>query len=213
MRNQRSSRMMSLAAVVVAGCVSAQSWTAAQAEQNSSRNGRHGAPAKGKVSAADRKFMMKAAQGGMAEVTLGQLATQRASDSAVKGFGQHMVRDHSKANAQLQQLAARKGVTLPRDIGAEHKAALARLSRLPGPAFDRAYMKDMVEDHEKDVSEFREESREARDANLKAWAAKTLPTLQQHLQMARSINQSVSHGAGGHGSAMSGMKDNHAAHH
>jgi putative membrane protein len=205
MRNQRSSKMTPMVAVVVAGLVSVQGWNPAQAEQH----GQQSAQAKGKVSSGDRKFMMEAARGGMMEVKLGQVATRRASSSAVKQFGQRMVRDHSKANAQLKQLAARKDVSLPQDIGAEHKAVYSRLSRLSGPAFDRAYMKDMVEDHVKDVSEFREQSKEAHDANLKAWAAKTLPTLQEHLQMARTINQRVN----GHASTGNGPNSNHMAHH
>jgi putative membrane protein len=209
MRSQGSIKMTSVVAVVVAGFVGVQSGDAVQAEQKAPAKAQQSVQAKGKVSAGDRKFMMEAAQGGMTEVKLGQLAERRASSNSVKQFGQRMVRDHSKANAQLKQLAARRGVSVPQDIGAEHKAVYARLSRLSGPAFDRAYMQDMVEDHVKDVSEFREQSKDAHDANVKAWAAKTLPTLQEHLRMARAINQSVSH----RGTTGSGAKDNHAAHH
>lgn len=138
------------------------------------------------VPAADQQFMMKAAQGGMAEVQLGNLAKDHASSQAVKDFGQHMVDDHTKANDELKDLASRKNVTLPSAVDAKDQATMDRLSKLNGAAFDRAYMKDMVMDHKKDVAEFQKEANSGRDSDVKSWASKTLPTLQQHLQMAQS---------------------------
>jgi len=122
------------------------------------------------------------------EVELGRLAAQKAQSADVKRFGQRMVDDHSKANAELKTLASAKGVTLPADMNAEGKEEQAKLSKLSGAEFDKEYMSLMVEDHEKDVSEFEKESRDQDDPDVKAFAAKTLPTLQQHLQMAQSIN-------------------------
>jgi putative membrane protein len=139
----------------------------------------------------DHTFVTKAAQGGLAEVKLGQLATQKASSSDVKAFGQQMVDDHSKANDELKQLASTKGITLPTDTDAKHQATYDRLSKLSGAEFDRAYMKDMVSDHKEDVSEFRTESQRGSDPDVKAWAAKTLPTLEHHLQMAESTDAKV----------------------
>src|SRR5689334_10757965 len=107
----------------------------------------------------DSAFVTKAAVGGLAEVKLGQLATQKASSSDVKQFGQQMVDDHGKANEELKQLASSKGITLPTDLDAKHQATYDRLSKLDGAAFDRAYMQDMVADHNEDVSEFRRESK------------------------------------------------------
>jgi putative membrane protein len=133
-------------------------------------------------------FVSKAAVGGMAEVKLGQLAVQKASNPDVKAFGQQMVDDHGKANDELKQLASSKGMTLPTDIDAKHQATYDRLSKLDGAEFDRAYMKDMLADHKMDVSEFRRESKSGSDPDVKAWAAKTLPTLEHHLQMAESTN-------------------------
>jgi len=141
----------------------------------------------GSVAAADRQFMTHAAQGGMAEVRLGQLASDHATADTVKQFGQRMVQDHSKANDELSQLAQHKGVDLPKDLDADHQATVDRLSKLSGSDFDRAYMRDMVRDHVEDVREFQRESRGAQDADLKAWVVKTLPTLQEHLRMARAI--------------------------
>jgi putative membrane protein len=142
-------------------------------------------------SAADAKFIKEAAEGGMAEVALGQLAVEKASSADVKKFGQRMVDDHSKANDQLKQLAFQKNVSLPQDLNAKDKAAKARLEKLSGEQFDQAYMKDMVKDHTKDVSDFKRESMSAQDPDVKKFAAETLPTLEDHLKQATSIAPST----------------------
>ena len=141
--------------------------------------------------AADNDFVMKAAQGGMAEVELGNLAVKQASSSKVKQFGQRMVDDHSKANDELKQVASTKGVTLPTTIGAKHQATVNRLSKMSGAEFDKAYMQDMVKDHQEDVAEFKRESTSGDDPDVKAFAAKTLPTLQEHLKMAQDTMKQV----------------------
>jgi putative membrane protein len=139
------------------------------------------------LSSSDRTFIMKAAQGGMAEVELGQLASQNGSSDEVKKFGQRMVDDHTKANDQLKQLAQSKGVPVPTDLSAKDKATKDRLSKMNGAEFDRAYMKDMVQDHTKDVAEFRKESTSAKDPDVKSFASQTLPTLEDHLKEAKGI--------------------------
>ncbi len=142
----------------------------------------------GALSAADSKFMHEAATGGMAEVEMGRLAADKASSADVKQFGQRMVTDHGKANDELKALAQQKNVTLPAALDAQHKPTVDRLSKLSGAAFDRAYMREMVNDHNKDVAAFKKESTSASDADLKAWAGKTLPTLQEHQTMAKEID-------------------------
>lgn len=142
-------------------------------------------------SSADHQFVMEAAQGGMAEVELGQLAADKAQSSEVKQFGQRMVTDHGKANDELKTLAQTKNITLPTDIGAKNKATKDRLSKLSGAEFDRAYMQAMVTDHRKDVNEFEKESKSGKDPDVKAWASKTLPTLQEHMQLAQSASRSA----------------------
>jgi len=134
---------------------------------------------------ADRTFVTKAAQGGLAEVELGNLAAQKASSDEVKRFGQHMVDDHTKANDELKSIAAAKGETVPGSIDAKDMALKNHLSSLTGAAFDKAYMEDMVKDHKADVAEFQKEADHGTDPEVKAFAQKTLPTLQQHLQMAQ----------------------------
>ncbi|MEA2339464.1 MAG: putative rane protein [Thermoanaerobaculia bacterium] len=133
----------------------------------------------------DKEFVMKAAQGGMAEVMMGQLASSKGTSPDVKNFGNRMVTDHGKANDELKQLAQNKGLALPADADKESKEMSDKLSKLSGKDFDREYIGGMVEDHEKDVKEFEKASKEAKDPDLKAWATKTLPTLQDHLKMAK----------------------------
>ena len=143
------------------------------------------------VFAADEMFVMKVAKGGMAEVELGKLAAEKGSNDAVKKFGQRMADDHGKANDELATLAKSKNITMPTEIGPAEKALRDRLTKLSGPAFDQAYMKAMVSDHVKDIAEFRTESRSGKDPDVKAWATKTLPTLEEHLKLARDANGAV----------------------
>jgi len=134
---------------------------------------------------ADNTFLTAAAEGGMAEVELGHLAVQKASNPAVKQFGQRMIDDHTKINDELKALAARKGLTLPSTVSAKDKATMKRLSILNGREFDRTYMEDMVKDHEADIDEFQLESNDGADPDLKSFAEKTLPILHEHLQIAQ----------------------------
>lgn len=140
---------------------------------------------------ADSTFAKKAAAGGMAEVKFGQLAQQKASSRAVKQFGERMVTDHSKANSQLKGVASKNDITLPSGLDAKDQATYDKLSKLSGTAFDRAYMKDMVSDHEKDVSEFKREASMGKNSDVKNFASQTLPTLQEHLTLARQTEQQV----------------------
>jgi putative membrane protein len=143
----------------------------------------------GQLSPSDKQFVMKAAQGGLAEVQLGQLAAQNGNSDRVKQFGQRMVDDHSKANDQLKQVAQQKGVTIPTELSAKDQAEKDRLSKLKGDAFDRAYMKHMVMDHKTDVAEFQKEAKSGKDNDVKNFASQTLPILQDHLKEAQQVQQ------------------------
>jgi putative membrane protein len=147
---------------------------------------------KGAKPRVDKTFIYNAAEGGMAEVGLGQLAVKKASSQEVKTFGQHMVDDHSKANEELKSLAQSKGVELPKSMGTKNKSIMTKLEKLNGAAFDRTYMSDMVKDHQEDVKEFQHEAGHGADPDVKAWAGKTLPTLQHHLQMAMDTQKALS---------------------
>lgn len=138
------------------------------------------------VSTLDQQFANQAAEAGLAEVQLGQLAVQRASSSEVKEYAQEMVQDHTQANNELQQLAAQKGITLPQSLNQQHQTARTNLSNLSGEAFDRAYMDLMKQDHAKVVSLFQQQANQGQDPELRNWAAKTLPALQEHAQTAQS---------------------------
>ena len=144
----------------------------------------------GSLNSQDSKFLMEAAMGGLMEVELGRVAAQKASSDAVKQFGQRMVDDHGAANTELMSLATSKGVTLPTALDEKHQKDVTNLSAMSGADFDRAYMKMMVSDHVKDVSEFEKQSTKGTDPDLKAFASKTLPTLQEHLKMAKSVEGS-----------------------
>ncbi|PSH03468.1 MAG: DUF305 domain-containing protein [Acidobacteria bacterium] len=135
----------------------------------------------------DQMFMMKAAQGGMAEVKLGDLAKQNGKADAVKQFGNRMVTDHTKANDELQQLASQKGVALPAEESSKDKRTFQMLKSKKGSEFDKTYMHEMVKDHETDVEEFRWETQAGKDPDVRAWAQKTLPVLEQHLASAKEI--------------------------
>ena len=139
------------------------------------------------VTGGDLAFMNDAAPGGMAEVELGKMAASKAQNAEVKAFGQKMVEDHSKAGEELKQLAAQKKVMLPPDVLPAHKQLMEKLSKLSGADFDKEYVAAMVEAHEKDVAAFENVSKTAADADVKAFATKTLPTLKMHLEMIKAM--------------------------
>jgi putative membrane protein len=148
------------------------------------------APAKaGKSAAADTAFVMEAAKGGMMEVAKGKVAAQKASRDDVKKFAQQMVDDHTKAGDELKTIASGKNITLPPDQpSAKDQAMLDKMSKMEGAAFDQAYIADQVKDHEKTIALFEKEARSGKDAELKAFAEKTLPTLKDHLTAVRALS-------------------------
>jgi len=139
----------------------------------------------------DATFAKRADQADLAEVKMGELAQQKAANPAVKQFGERMVTDHSKANTELKQAAAKDNITLPTSMTAKDQATYDKLSKLSGSQFDRQYIKDQVSDHEKVISEFQKEADESGNSNIKNFASQTLPTLQEHLKLARQADQQV----------------------
>ncbi|HXO62346.1 MAG TPA: DUF4142 domain-containing protein [Candidatus Acidoferrales bacterium] len=139
----------------------------------------------------DVHFAKEAARGGMAEVKLGQLAQEKGSSDTVKTFGKRMVDDHSKAGDKLKEVASHESITLPSDLSAKDQATYDRLSKLNGAAFDRAYARDMVKDHETDVAAFQKEANAGKNDSLKSFASETLPTLQDHLKQAKEMMKTV----------------------
>jgi putative membrane protein len=163
------------------------------------------------LSANDREFVMDAAMGGLMEVQLGRWAAQKGTSEAVKEFGKRMVDDHSQANTELMTLATSKGITLPTALDEKHQKEVAKITAMSGAGFDRAYSKKMLSDHKKDVSDFEKQSTRGTDPDIKAFAAKTLPTLQEHLQLVRTLPGNENAGGGGAGGERStnrNMSDN-----
>lgn len=152
---------------------------------------------------ADRRFMEKAAHGGAEEVELARLAQQRAASEPVKQFAARLIEDHGKANEELRQLAAARGLQLPADADRPGQRDMKRLGALTGADFDRTFMRMMVSDHRKTVADFQQAARSAQDPDVKAFASRTLPTLQAHLEQAQRVHDGLSGRTGGAASAAS----------
>jgi putative membrane protein len=133
----------------------------------------------------DNTFVNKARNAGLAEVKAGEIAAQRAQDAKVKAFAQRIIDDHNKANRQLEDLAKRKGWEIATTIDENCQKELDRISAATAQEFDRMYMEGQLKAHEAAVKLFEKESQIGQDQDLKAWAVKTLPTLQEHLQLAK----------------------------
>ena len=170
----------SLAIIVVAGMLMPVATTVLGA-----------ADQRGQLSEKDYKFVKDAFMGGTAEIQMGQLASTKAENPALKDFGQRMVTDHTKANDELRRIAESKGAMLPTDISRRENFDFDRYQKLSGKKFDEEYAEHMVKDHKKDVKEFQDASTELTDPELKAFVTKTLPTLQDHLRSAQEIEASL----------------------
>jgi putative membrane protein len=156
----------------------------------------------------DHAFVEKMAQAGIAEVKLGQLAAERASNAQVKQFGRRMAADHQKANNELKQIASKMAVQMPTETDAKHQQLYDRLSKLKGAEFDREYMKAMVDGHQEVAQELERHADSGAkpgdrsvgtsgtasqsEASVNAWASKTLPDVRQHLEQAKQIEAKVS---------------------
>jgi putative membrane protein len=139
----------------------------------------------------DAQWAVKAADGGMMEVALGQLAQKNGASAKVKELGKMMEEDHTKANNELKDLAAKKNITLPAAMSEDHQKKYDDLAKKTGADFDKDYAAFMVDDHEDDIDAFKKEANDGKDADLKAWAAGKVPTLEHHLEMAKTTKDAV----------------------
>ena len=139
------------------------------------------------ASANDQAFVTKAAQGGMMEVELGNVATSHGASESVKEFGQRMVTDHSKANDALKEAATTDGLTVPTGPSAKQESAVEKFKTKEGAAFDKAYAKSMVKDHKEDIALFEKEAKSGTSPAVKQLATETLPTLKEHLKLAKAM--------------------------
>jgi putative membrane protein len=147
----------------------------------------NGMQASGQASPLDRMFVAKAMQGGKAEVELGQLTLQKSQNEQVKQFAQRMIDDHTKLNDQMKPVAQQLGVTVPNQVSKKDKQTMAKLQALSGPAYDQAYIKDMVKDHKQDLSDFQMEASSGQDQTVKDAATQGSQVIAQHLQMIQQI--------------------------
>jgi putative membrane protein len=127
----------------------------------------------------------------MAEVALGKLALQKSTNTQIKDFANMMVTDHGKANDELMAIAKSKNITLPATVDSTHQKKMDDLAKLSGKDFDKAYVDAMVDGHKKTLTLMQDEAKDGKDADLKAFAAKTAPTVQMHLTHINTIHDSM----------------------
>ena len=139
----------------------------------------------------DKKFTQEAETAGLTEIQLAKLAQQKSSNDAVKQYAQAVLQEQNKANSQLQQVASRDNMTLPNSPEAKQEDSLNKLQKLSGPAFDKAFAKNMVKDHEREVNEYRAESLSGTIPDVKQFAGQMLPEIQQNLDSAKSLEKTV----------------------
>ena len=139
------------------------------------------------LSAQDQKFLEQAAVGGLAEVQEGQLALSQGKNDAVKQFGQQMIADHTPNNQELISIAQQKGIAPPAKLDPKHAEEAAKLEKQTGSAFDKAYITGQVMGHQQMEALMTSEISDGKDPDLKAFAQKTLPVVQEHLKMAQQL--------------------------
>ena len=166
--------------------------------------------AKSPADYADRRFAMKAAQGGMAEVEMGNLAQTNAQSDQVKSFGARMAKDHAAAGDKLKEVASANNIALPSKMDRASEKELKKLQKLKGAQFDREYMNHMVADHKKDLKEFEKEAKSDRQNDVKRFAEETLPTLREHFALAQTTQAGAKSGMQGTTASGSSAKLNAA---
>jgi putative membrane protein len=143
------------------------------------------------LSGQEKNFVMDAARSSMAEKQLGDLAEQKASNDSVKNLAKEIKDEHTQSVEKLQQIASNKNVSFPSDLSRSDRTIVERLQKLSGEEFDKEYMKQTVKEHQKDVENYRQQAKNAKDADVKEYAQNTLPTLEQHLNRARQVSESI----------------------
>jgi putative membrane protein len=138
-----------------------------------------------------KKFIEDAGKGGMMEVNLGNVAMNSATSQQVKDFGKMMVDDHTKLNNELKDLAGKKNVQLPATVSEDQQKEMDNLSKKTGNDFDKAYVKLMINDHKKDIDDFKKASKNVTDNDLKNFAVNALPVLQKHLDAIQAIQKKM----------------------
>lgn len=150
------------------------------------------ATAGAKLSRSDKEFIEEAASGGLTEVEVGKMMSERATNPGVKQFAEMLVKDHTQANEELRRIATSAGVALPSTPETKHRVMIERLANEKGADLDRTFIRNFgVKEHEKDVKDFQKQADKGENPQLKAFAAKTLPKLQEHLAMAQKLESEL----------------------
>jgi len=183
--------MKKIMIVLVSGCMLLACNSSSSNNQDSVDSAQNVNDSTNVVSNNTSDFATEAASGGMMEVKLGQLAQQKAQNPRVKDFGAMMVKDHSQANDELKAIAARQNIALPDSMSNDKQQNVQKLSDKTGKDFDKAYMDMMVDDHKEDIDKFKDAAQNVQDTAVKAFASKTLPILQKHLDSAQAIQQAL----------------------
>ena len=155
------------------------------------RDGTEKTDNRGQLSSSDYKFAKEAACGGKMEVSLGKIAAQKSANPSVQQFAQRMVTDHTKAGAQLKDIVAKNGATLPDELTASEQKEVDRFNKLSGDEFDKEYVSLMVRDHKKVLKEFQHAAKSVENPDLKQFAETTAPTVQEHLTMIEDIQKQL----------------------
>jgi putative membrane protein len=186
--------MIALSAYTMQGCHSATKDAKETADSlNKTKDTTTNAAATGGIAVdkSDAKFATTAANGGMAEVALGKLALQKTANAQIKDFANMMVTDHGKANDELKAIAKTKNITLPDSVDSDHQKKIADLSQKTGKDFDKAYVDAMIDGHKKTLDLMQDAAKNCKDADLKAFAAKTAPTVKMHLDAINKIHDGM----------------------
>ena len=183
--------MIALAACMFQACSGNKDSAETADSINTERDSANAVEAGVAADESDAKFAVDAANGGMAEVALAKLAQSKATNAKVKEFADMMVADHTKANDELMALAQAKNITLPQAVSSDKQATMDNLTKKSASEFDKAYVDQMIDDHKKTISLYEDASKNLKDADMKAFVDKTLPTVKAHLEHVTAIHDSM----------------------
>jgi len=185
----------SLLAVSVAAAMFGSAGVQAQTQQSTNAPAAAGAT---KLTSADRKAIMDMGMSNMAEVAMGKLAQSKSQNADTKAFAEKMIADHGAALTEVQALAGSKGVTLPTDLDAKHKAQSAKLEKMTGDAFDKAYAQQGgVAAHKETLAKLKKAEKDTKDADVKAQVVKMIPVVEAHLKHAQELAGAKKSGSSG----------------
>jgi putative membrane protein len=180
-------KLLFLATATIAALAAAPSFAQTTNSRPSAGNESNTGTSSSMQRGTEAQFIEHVARDGQAEVDLAQLAQQKAQNPEVKALARRLAADHTQSNQQLMQIAQKEGVQPPSSTKKEASKERAKLEKLNGQAFDRAFVQQVVQDHQKDIQFFQKQQTTLQDPQLKSFAQQTLPVLQQHLQMAQQV--------------------------